>query len=294
MTRTGIVAFVGHPNAGKSTLLNRIVGEHLAITSAKPQTTRERIVGIVSDENTQVVILDTPGLLSPRDALHRSMAATVSRAVRDADVLVHVADAACGFPRPLAEDVTWPAGRSPAPVVVALTKCDTLDPQAVAALCSAHPEAVAVSARSGDGVDRLLDRIRAELPEGPFLHPADDVSTQNLRFFTAELVREAALEQLDEEVPHALACVVEEFQESKTPVYIRVVLYVERESQKRIVIGASGARIREIGKRARPQIERLVGASVYLDLWVKVLPNWRKSAAALQRLGYSTFGEPRA
>lgn len=125
------------------------------------------------------------------------------------------------------------------------------------------------------------------VPEGAFLYPADDVSTQNLRFFVAEMVRETALEELDDEIPHAIACVVEEFREAKAPVYIRAVLYVERDSQKRIVIGTGGERIREIGKRSRAKIEPLVGGQVFLELWVKVLPNWRRDAAALRRLGYS-------
>jgi GTP-binding protein Era len=293
MTRAGIVAFAGRPNAGKSTLLNRLVGETLAITSPKPQSTRERVVGLVSDEATQLVILDTPGLLDPQDALHTSMRAATVRAMRDADVIVHVADASRGMPPTVWDEAAWEGERPRAPVVVALTKLDLLTSSDQETLRAGLPDAVFVSARDGTGVATLLARLRALIPESPFLYPADDISTQNLRFFVAELVREAALEQLDDEVPHALACVVEEFREARTPVYIRVVLYVERESQKRIVIGTGGARVREIGRRARAKVERLVGAQVYLDVWVKVLPNWRRDPAALRRLGYSATGEPR-
>ena len=147
-------------------------------------------------------------------------------------------------------------------------------------------EAFYLSALTGDGVDALFAAVRARLPESPFLYPEDEISTQTLRFFTSELVRETALEQLEEEVPYSVACEVEEFREERSPVYIRAVIYVERESQKRILIGNKGARIREIGKVGRTKVEALVGAPVYLDLWVKVLPNWRRDKNALRRLGY--------
>ncbi len=144
-----------------------------------------------------------------------------------------------------------------------------------------------ISAATGEGVEELLTRAAGLLPESPFLYPEDDISTQSVRFFVTELIRETALEQLGEEVPYSIACQIEEFREASTPVYIRAVLYVERESQKGIVIGARGARLREIGRVARGKIEALVGGAVYLDLWVKVLPNWRRDVRALRRFGYS-------
>jgi GTP-binding protein Era len=287
MTRAGIVAIAGRPNAGKSTLLNRLVGERLALTSPKPQSTRARVVGLVSDANSQLVFLDTPGLLEPVDKLHVSMRAASHRAIRDADVIVHLADARNGAPPSVWTEAGWKGHVPGTPVIVALNKSDALSPAARAVIAGDHPDACIVSALTGDGVVGLLDRLRGLVPEGPFLYPAEDISTQNLRFFVAEMVRETALEELDEEIPHALACVIEEFRESKTPVYIRAVLYVERESQKRIVIGTGGERIREIGQRSRAKIEPLVGGQVFLDLWVKVLPNWRRDEAALRRLGYS-------
>ena len=287
MTRAGIVTIAGKPNAGKSTLLNRLVGERLALTSAKAQSTRSRVVGILSDDVSQLVLLDTPGLLDPADPLHETMRAAAIRAIRDADVIVHLADARDGPPPILWNSAGW-HGRPPeASVVVVLNKIDELSPAACDVLRGDQADAVLVSAKTGDGIPELLDILRVRVPESPFLYPGDDVSTQSLRFFVTEMVRETALEELDEEVPHALACVVEEFRESRTPVYIRAVLYVERESQKRIVIGAAGARIRTIGQRARAKIEPLVGGQIFLDLWVKVLPNWRRDAAALRRLGYS-------
>ena len=295
MPRAGIVTVVGKPNAGKSTLLNRIVGQKLAITSPKPQSTRDRVVGIRSTADTQMVVLDTPGLLEPRYALHAAMRGTAMTALRDADVVLYLVDATEGEPAPLEEVAALSAAERPrAPVLLVLNKVDTLSPEQRAGLQARFPDATLVSALAGDGVDALLDAAAARLPESPFLYPEDEISTQTLRFFAAELVRETALEQLDDEVPYSVACEIEEFRESRSPVYIRAVLHVERDSQKRILIGAKGARIREIGRAARAKIESLLEAQVYLDLWVKVLPNWRRDQRALRRLGYHLPPDPDA
>lgn len=287
MPKAGFVTLVGRPNAGKSTLLNRLVGEILAITSPKPQSTRDRVVGIRSEDDRQFVFLDTPGLLEPDDALQRLMRGVAVAALRDADVVVHLVDATdlpAGPPPPLTSLVPELAGAPARPVLRVLTKGDRLTRVQREAL---PPWADAViSARSGAGISRLLDLIAEQLPEHPFLYPPDELSTQSLRFFTAELIRETALEQLEEEVPHAVACVVEEFREDRSPCYIRVTLHVERDSQKGILLGAGGARIRAIGAAARAKVERLIGGPAYLDLWVKVTPNWRRSPEALARLGY--------
>ena len=293
MSRAGIVTVVGKPNAGKSTLLNRIIGEKLAIVSEKPQSTRDRIVGIRTTDDAQMVVLDTPGLLNPRYELHRAMRTTALRALADADVIVYLADATERTPVPLGEaaDLDSPPR---APVVTVLNKVDAIRPAERLELREALPDARFVSALTGEGVDELLAELEAALPEGPFLYPEDEISTAPVRFFVAELVRETALEQLDEELPYSVACEVEEFREGQTPLYIRTVLYVERESQKRILIGAGGQRIREIGRIARRKIEQFVGTNVYLDLWVKVLPNWRKSDRALRRFGYRLHDDPSA
>jgi len=287
MTKAGTVTVAGRPNAGKSTLLNRLVGQRLAITSPKPQSTRERVVGLITDDNTQIILLDTPGLLEPAYALQKSMRDSSLRALDDADVIIHLIDALEGTVETLAAAAGLPADRAPrAPTILTFNKADGLSAGRRAALLTENPGAVVISALTGDGVPGLLDRVRALLPEHPFYYDAEDLSTQNMRFFASEMIRETALEQLQDEVPYSIACEIEEFRETRSPVYIRAVLHVERDSQKRILIGAGGSRIKSIGTRARGKIEALIGSPVYLDLHVKVLPNWRRDSAALRRLGY--------
>ncbi len=290
-TKAGFVTLVGKPNAGKSTLLNRLVGERLAIVSPKPQSTRDRVVGILTDDRSQLVLLDTPGLLEPRYELHRTMLHAAHKAIGDADVIVHLVDAtgdatSDGLEVPELVDVARLPRMPRAPVVVALNKADEPPADRRAALAARWPDAVLLSAATGDGVADLLARVRALLPTSPFLFDAEDVSTQQLRFFVAEFLRESVLEQLDDEVPYSVAVGIEEFRETKSPVYIRAVIYVERESQKPILIGAGGSRIRAIGQATRAKIEPLIGGPVYLDLWVKVLANWRRNVHSLERLGY--------
>lgn len=288
MTRAGIVTVAGFPNAGKSTLLNRLVGEKLAITSTKAQSTRHRVVGIRSENDVQMIILDTPGLLEPRDTLHSAMRNAALAAVRDADVLVHVVDATKQRIVSFVEAAAL-ANEPKAPIVLALNKADLLDQAQQDALRAQYPDAVLISATTGANVDALVTAVTQRLPVSPYLYPDDEISTQPVRFFCAEFVRETALEQLGDELPHALACEIEEFREGSSPLYIRAVLHVERDSQKRIVIGANGQQIKKLGKVAREKIERFIGQPVYLDLWVKVLPNWRRNRSAVLRLGY---GDP--
>ena len=288
MTRAGIVTVAGFPNAGKSTLLNRLVGEKLAITSSKAQSTRHRVVGIRSENEVQMIILDTPGLLEPRDTLHSAMRNAALAAVRDADVLVHVVDATKQRIVSFVEAAAL-ANEPKAPIVLALNKADLLDQAKQDALRARYPDAVLISATTGANIDALVTAVTQRLPVSPYLYPDDEISTQPVRFFCAEFVRETALEQLGDELPHALACEIEEFREGSSPLYIRAVLHVERDSQKRIVIGANGQQIKKLGKVAREKIERFIGQPVYLDLWVKVLPNWRRNRSAVLRLGY---GDP--
>ena len=287
MTRAGIVTVVGKPNAGKSTLLNRVIGTKLSIVSEKPQSTRDRVVGIRTDDDLQMILLDTPGLLNPRYALQQAMRAAAVKALEEADAVLYLVDAtAVAEHVPPLHEAAGLQQPPRAPVVLALNKADLLPATARDGIRQRAPGAHLISAATGDGVDELFQTVGALLPESPFLYPEDEISTQTVRFFVAELVRETALEQLEEEVPYSIACEVEEYRETQSPIYIRAVVYVERESQKRIFIGARGQRIRAVGSSARAKIEAFVGAKVFLVLWVKVLPNWRRNAHALQRLGY--------
>lgn len=291
VTKAGFVTLVGRPNAGKSTLLNKLVGERLAIVSPKPQSTRERVVGILSDDTTQIIFLDTPGLLEPRYALHRAMLHSAHKAIEDADVILFLVDATRDKPEDLVELAQLPHAPK-APVMLVLNKLDEVSLARRNELTALAPEGRWVSAVTGAGVEDLLAAVREQLPEHPFLYDADDVSTQQMRFFVGEFLRETVLEQLDDEVPYGIAVGIEEFREAEDPVYIRAFLYVERESQKGIVVGAGGSRIKAIGQAARARIEPLVGRRVFLDLRVKELKNWRKDVHALARLGYRMPEEP--
>jgi len=283
MPKAGIVTVAGKPNVGKSTLLNRIVGEKLSITSPKPQSTRDRVVGIRTTEHSQMVILDTPGLLNPRYALQEAMRTASLRALEEADVIIYVADASEGPPPPLVEAAGLDKAPA-APVVTALNKSDSLRGSVRDSLPKS--DFILVSALNGDGIGELMAAVEEKLPESPFLYPEDEISTHPVRFFVGEMVRETTLEQLHDEVPYSVAVQIEEFREDRSPLYIRAVIYVERDSQKAIIIGAKGAQIRRIGESARAKIEAFVDRPVYLDLWVKVLANWRKNAGSLSRFGY--------
>jgi GTPase len=285
MPNAGIVTVVGKPNAGKSTLLNRVVGEKLSIVSPKPQSTRDRIVGIHTAGDVQMILLDTPGLLNPNYPLQEAMRGTALAALNEADVVLYLVDGTEGPPQQLSV-VARLERPLRAPVVTVINKIDLLGAGQRSDFLERMPDARLISAATGEGLVTLLRDLGGMLPESPFLYPDDEISTQTVRFFVSELVRETALEQLEDEVPYSIACEIEEFRESQSPVYIRAVLHVERESQKRILIGAGGKRVREIGGAARAKIEAFVGAKVYLDLWVKVLPNWRRNPNSLRRFGY--------
>jgi GTP-binding protein Era len=280
MPRCGIVALVGRPNVGKSTLLNAFVGQHLAIVSPKPQSTRLPVIGLVTTADTQFIFTDTPGLLDPQYQLQEVMRAAALHTLGDADVIAYLHPLDDGVAPPLTHVAGLPHAPR-APVVTVYTKRD-LHP-----VREPPPGGLAISATTGAGVDALRDALGAHLPESPFLYPDEDLATQPLRFFAAEYVREAAFGELREELPYSLACAVDEFREAETPVYIRATVYVERESQKGMVIGAGGKVIKVIGQKARAQIEALMGQPVFLDLRVKVMPRWRADASSLKRLGYS-------
>jgi GTP-binding protein Era len=282
MTRCGVIALAGAPNVGKSTLLNALVGSHLSIVSPRPQATRLPVTGLRTEGDTQFIFTDLPGLLDPAYLMQARMLAAAHEALRNADLILHLHPA----PEAPAPDFTATARlASPprAPVQVVYTKVDLVTAERRAELAR---DALVVTADEPASVDALLAKLAPRLPEREFAHDPEDIGTQPLRFFVTEFLREAAFELLQDELPYAFAAEVEEFRESESPVYIRVTLYVERESQKGMIVGSGGCTIKAIGSHARRRIEALLGEQVFLDLWVKVLPKWRRSAHALSRLGF--------
>jgi GTP-binding protein Era len=278
------VALAGKPNVGKSTLLNALVGEHLAIVSPKAQSTRLPVVGLVTRDDTQFIFTDSPGLLEPEYKLHETMRAAALRAIADAEVIAYLHPLAA-YPAPALAEVARLERPPRAPVVTVYTKADLVS--ASANLPQPPPSSsVVVSAVTREGLDLLLDTLRARLPESPFHYDPDAMATQPMRFFAAEFVREAAFELLEEELPYSVAVEIDEFREGQEPVYIRAVVYVERTSQKGIVIGEGGRTIKAIGQTARAKIEALLGVRVFLELHAKVLPKWRRQLSSLKRLGY--------
>jgi GTP-binding protein Era len=282
----GAVAILGRTNAGKSTLLNRLLGEKLAIVTAKPQTTRSRILGILSRHDAQILLFDTPGIHTGSKPLNIALNEQVTSAARDCDVGLLLVDPYTGWGddhRALCQSLQSRG----TPLIAVATKMDLRNRRS-AELPSDAPPLRPISAGSGEGIEELLTEIVRHLPESPNLYPEDQLSDRPLRFLAAELVREAAFEELSQELPYALAVEVVEYDEKREDlVRIRADLLVERRSQKQIVIGAGGRVIKRIGIRARQQIEQLVGTKVHLDLWVKVEPRWAKHPKRLKSLGYS-------
>jgi len=283
-TRSGHIAIAGAPNAGKSTLLNALVGQHLAIVSAKPQATRLPVVGLRTDADTQYAFHDLPGLLDPSYLLQESMVAAAQEGLARADVVLHL-HPATEAPAPPFQALARLEHPPRAPVLTVYTKGDLAQPSLRAEL---EANDLVISARTGAGLDQLLAGVRARLPEREFEFDPADVGTQPVRFFVVEYLREAAFDLLEEELPYAFTAEVEEFRETERPMYIRVTLFVERESQKPMVIGRGGRTLKAIGQQARTRLEELVQSPVYLDLWVKTLPKWRRSPAALARFGFPT------
>jgi len=287
--RSGEVALLGLPNAGKSTLLNRLVGEKLAIVTPKPQTTRSRLLGIVTRPDAQVLLVDTPGLHEGKGALHEAMQRAAGAAAESCDLALVLVDLATGW-EPAHDALVAKLSLRGTPWLAVGTKADLPAARRVVwppAGAGAAQAALATSAETGEGVAALLDTIVSHLPDGPRFHPDDELTDRPVRFLAAELVREAAFVLLRQEVPYGLAVEVTAFDESRPDlVRIQATLLVARASQKRIVIGAGGAMIREIGTRARVAIEALLGTRVHLELWVKPEPLWSERRKRIEGLGY--------
>jgi GTP-binding protein Era len=287
--RAGVVALLGRPNVGKSTLLNRLLGEKIAIVTAKPQTTRSRLLGILSRPGAQLLLVDTPGFVEGERPLDRLMREAAEEVVADCDVALLLIDPARGWE---AVHGAWLARLRArgVPVLVVATRVDR--PEAARAPwppaeASDATAVLRISARTGEGVEPLLEKLTALLPEAPPYYPPDQLTDRPLRFLAAEAVREAIFEELSQELPYRMAVEVVSFDESDPALArIRAHLLVERDSQKRIVVGRGGERIKAIGVRARAEIERLLGTRVHLELWVKVEPGWAKRPKRLKSLGY--------
>lgn len=291
--KSGFVALLGAPNAGKSTLLNRMLGEKLSITSPKPQTTRNRIMGVVHREASQMVILDLPGIHKASGPLNRHMVQTAMDAAADVDLILFLIDAA--RPEPEGEEmVLAKLAERKGPVILVLNKVDLVDKPDLLPLLTRWSEAydfkalVPVSARTGEQVEELLALMEESLPEGQALFPEDTLTDLPERFLAAEVVREKIFRLTGQELPYATAVTVEEFAEQESPPLVRIsaLIHVEKDSQKGIVVGSQGSMIKKIGTQARRDLEGMLGVKVFLSLLVRVERNWSRSVQAMKKMGY--------
>lgn len=297
----GHAAFVGAPNAGKSTLLNRLLDHKLSIVTPKPQTTRKKITGIFHDERSQIVILDTPGIMEPRQSLHESMLEITRRSLRESDIIIALIPLQKGdepfdrtFAAELIEQWIRPAGKK---FIVALNKADLVTESTVREVQKEimekyHPVAVpALSALTGSNIAELVELIRPLLPLDEPLYPDDILSTEPERFFVGEIIREKIFLQYGREIPYSTEVVIDEFREQheddpRRKELIRCSVIVERNSQKQIIVGAKGAALKKLGQAARKEIDELLGRPVYLEIFVKIRPDWRKKKNLLKSYGY--------
>lgn len=291
--RSGFVAIAGAPNAGKSTLLNRILGEKISITSKKPQTTRNRILGVAHRPGSQMVFLDTPGVHQARGELNTRIVDVALTALGDVDLVLLMAD--LDTPSPPAEELLVKALKSlKCPVILALNKTDQVPKNDVLPAIEAWSgrtsfrEILPVSAKQGDGIETLLSVMETYLPEGPPFFPEDSLTDLPTRFLVAEMVREKVFRLTGQEIPYAVAVTVDTFKEdpAKNLARIEATIHVERDSQKGIIIGKKGSKLKQIGAAARKEIEQMLASRVYLKLFVRVQKNWSQDTKALRRFGY--------
>ncbi|NLU51143.1 MAG: GTPase Era [Syntrophomonadaceae bacterium] len=291
-TKSGFVSIIGRPNVGKSTFLNTVIGQKIAIVSNKPQTTRNRIQGIYTSDAGQIIFIDTPGIHKPRHKLGEYMVGVARATLREADVILYMVEAGAE-PGAGEEHIVDILKHTTTPVFLVVNKIDLVDQDEVSRsirnfrLRMDFAEIVPVSAALGINIQPLLQKIFEYLPEGPLYYSPDDVTDQPERFVVAELIREKALHLTREEVPHSLAVEVEEMKpRTQGVMYVRAVIFAERDSQKGILIGKGGSMLKRIGEAARLDIENMLGVNTYLDLWVKVKKDWRNTEAHLKNFGY--------
>jgi len=291
MTKTGFIAIVGRPNVGKSTLLNSILREKVAIVSSKPQTTRNKITGIYTMGENQFVFLDTPGIHSPKNSLGEYMVNTAEGTLKDADAVILVVDIGKEISR-VEENVIAYLKKSGTPAILALNKLDLYNREQLArtiekyAALHSFNAFVPICAKNRKNVDELLDECIPFLSESPWFFPEDMITDQPERQIAAEIIREKILRTLNKEVPHGTAVVIEEFKDEDTLIRIRAEIFCEKASHKGIIVGKGGESLKLIGSYAREELEKLFGAKVYLNLWVKVKENWRESARTVENFGY--------
>ena len=290
--KSGFIAVIGRPNVGKSTLINQLIGQKIAIMSDKPQPTRNRILCILTQPDAQVILLDTPGVHKPLSKLGEYMDRSITNTLKEVDAVFFVVDAS-EKPGPGERFIMERLEKTKKPVVLVLNKIDLVTKDALLPIIAAYTKdrdfaaVVPISALDEENLDALLAEAKKHLPEGPAYYPEDMVTDQPERLIAAELVREKLLTLTRDEVPHSVAVDVDEMTTRQNgDVYIRATIYVERDSQKGIVIGHKGAMLKEIGRLARPDIEMMLGNKVYLDLWVKVRKDWRNRDAILKSLGF--------
>ena len=292
MKRTGFISIVGRPNVGKSTLLNSILGEKIAIVSNKPQTTRNRIAGIETRGEDQFVFLDTPGIFKPQNSLGDFMVKTANSTMQEGDMVILVADV--GYrPGDVEEGIIAYLKKSGTPAILALNKVDLYRREQIAETIAAYAalhnfEAVVpISAKKGKYVNEVLDECAKLLREGDWFYDEDMITDQPQRQMVAEIIREKILRTLDKEIPHGVAIVVEEYRDEGSIVRIRAEIFCEKASHKGILVGKNGETLKRIGSYAREDMEKLLDAQVYLNLWVKVKENWRDSARGILNFGYT-------
>ena len=292
MKKTGFIAIVGRPNVGKSTLLNSILGEKVAIVSSKPQTTRNRIIGIHTVEDDQFVFLDTPGIFKPRNSLGTFMVKTANSTMQDADAVILVVDTGKSI-SDIEKNVIAYLKRAEITGILVLNKIDLYRREQIAETIAAYASlhefnaVVPICAKNGKGVVEVLDECKPFLRESEFFFPEDMVTDQSERQVAAEIIREKLLRTLNKEIPHGIAVVIEEFKDEGSLVSIRAEIYCEKASHKGIIVGKNGEELKRVGSYARADLEAVLGAKVYLNLWVKVKENWRDSQRGVTDFGYT-------
>ena len=289
--KSGFVNIVGNPNVGKSTIMNSLVGEKISIITSKSQTTRHRIMGIVSGEDFQIIYSDTPGVLAPKSKLHESMLKFSNSALEDADVILYITDVVEKFDKN--PNFLKKVENSDAQIILIINKIDLSDQETIMKLMEKWqkvlPNALIIptSATENFNVDNLFNRIIEFLPESPPYFPKDQLTDKSERFFVQEIIREKILTNYDKEIPYAVEIEVEEFKEEKNIIRIRSIIYVERDSQKGIIIGKKGDALKKIGTKARIDIEAFFGKKVFLELYVKVSKDWKNKSNSLKKFGYA-------